>query len=92
MECAFGRTVNLKDQHIMSKKLLDINVAAKNLWGIALRGNLGYFCYHYHGRVSLAFQTASEALRLLPRRVGIFIPKGMAQLAMGLSFYAKVTV
>jgi len=47
------------------QRAIDINVVAKNLWGIAgSKSNLAYFSYYYHGRVNLAFRTSNEGLQI----------------------------
>ena len=49
--CEFERSSNY------FQRALDINVAAKNLWGIAtMKSNLAYFSYCYPGKINLAFQ------------------------------------
>jgi tetratricopeptide (TPR) repeat protein len=47
------------------QRALDINIAAKTLWGIAItKGNLAHWCYLYPGKINLGFQTTAEALRI----------------------------
>jgi class 3 adenylate cyclase/tetratricopeptide (TPR) repeat protein len=56
--CEFDKAI------IYMQKALDINIAAKNLWGIAItKGNLAHFYHFYAGMVSLGLQTTAEALR-----------------------------
>jgi tetratricopeptide (TPR) repeat protein len=45
------------------QRTLDINAAAKNLWGVAMiKSNLTYFCYYYPGRISQTIKSSAEAL------------------------------
>jgi class 3 adenylate cyclase/tetratricopeptide (TPR) repeat protein len=47
------------------RKAHDINVTANSLWGeSALKSALSYWGYNCQGRVSLGYQTSTEALRL----------------------------
>ena len=46
------------------QRALDINIAAKSLWGIAItKGNLAYYCYLLPGKIKLGFQTTVEGVR-----------------------------
>jgi tetratricopeptide (TPR) repeat protein len=57
--CEFAKAI------FYMQRALDINIAAKTLWGIAItKGNLAFFCYLYPGRINLGFQTTAEALRM----------------------------
>jgi class 3 adenylate cyclase/tetratricopeptide (TPR) repeat protein len=47
------------------QRALDINIAAKTLWGIAVtKANFAHFCYLFPGRIDLGFQTTAEAVRM----------------------------
>jgi tetratricopeptide (TPR) repeat protein len=71
------------------QRALDINVAAKNLWGIAaIKGNLAYSCYYYQGKIDLASQTTSEAVRIAEES-GDSFSKGIAYSSHGVSCYGK---
>jgi class 3 adenylate cyclase/tetratricopeptide (TPR) repeat protein len=71
------------------QRALDINVAAKSLWGIAaIKGNLAYSCYYFQGKIDLAFQTTSEALRIAEES-GDSFSKGIAYGSHGVSCYGK---
>jgi class 3 adenylate cyclase/tetratricopeptide (TPR) repeat protein len=71
------------------QRALDINVIAKNLWGIAgIKANLAYSCYYFQGKIDLAFQTTSEALRIAEES-GDSLSKGIAYGSHGVSCYGK---
>jgi tetratricopeptide (TPR) repeat protein len=71
------------------QKALDINVAVKNLWGIAtMKSNLAYFSYFYHGRIDLSFRTSNEGLQIAEESGDIY-PKAMAYVILGASCYGK---
>ena len=71
------------------QRALDINMAAKSLWGIAaIKGNLAYSCYYFQGKIDLAFQTTSEALRIAEES-GDSFSKGIAYGSHGVSCYGK---
>ena len=55
--CALGLNCEFERSANYFQRALDINVAAKNLWGIAvMKSNLAYFSYYYHGKINLAIQ------------------------------------
>jgi tetratricopeptide (TPR) repeat protein len=71
------------------QRTLDISIAAKSLWGIAItKGNLGYFCYFYPGRINLGFQTTAEALRAAEES-GDIMSKGYIYSSHGIFCYAR---
>ena len=71
------------------QRALDINIAAKSLWGIAItKGNLAYFCYFYPGRINLGFQTTAEALRIAEES-GDIMSKGYVYSSHGIFCYAR---
>jgi tetratricopeptide (TPR) repeat protein len=71
------------------QRTLDISIAAKNLWGIAItKGNLAYFCYFYPGRINLGFQTTTEALRAAEES-GDIMSKGYVYSSHGIFCYAR---
>jgi class 3 adenylate cyclase/tetratricopeptide (TPR) repeat protein len=56
--CEFDKAISYM------QKALDIEVAAKILWAIAItKGNLAHYCYLFPGRINLGFQATAEALR-----------------------------
>ena len=71
------------------QRTLDISIAAKSLWGIAItKGNLAYFCYFYPGRINLGFQTTAEALRAAEEG-GDIMSKGYVYSSHGIFCYAR---
>jgi len=71
------------------QRTLDISIAAKSLWGIAItKGNLAYFCYFYPGRINIGFQTTAEALRAAEES-GDIMSKGYVYSSHGIFCYAR---
>jgi class 3 adenylate cyclase/tetratricopeptide (TPR) repeat protein len=71
------------------QRALDINFAAKNVWGIsATKSALSYFSYYHHGKIGLQFQTTEEALSIAEESGDIY-PKAMAYTNHGFSCYGK---
>jgi tetratricopeptide (TPR) repeat protein len=83
MNCEFERSTNY------FQRALDINVAVKNLWGIAtMKSNLAYFSHWYHGRIDLQFKTSNEGLQIAEESGDIY-SKAMAYVSHGTSNYGK---
>jgi tetratricopeptide (TPR) repeat protein len=81
--CEFERSANY------FQRALDINVAAKNLWGIGImKSNLALFSYFYNGRVDLAFRTSNEGLQIA-EECGDIYSKAIAYVIHGTSCYGK---
>ena len=81
--CEFDRAI------FYMQRALDINIAAKNLWGIAItKGNLAHYCYFYPGRINLGFQTTAEALRIAEES-GDIISKGYVYSSHGTFCYGR---
>jgi len=81
--CEFERSA----QYI--QRALDINLAAKNLWGIAtMKSNLALFSHFYHGRINQAFRTSNEGLQIAEESGDIY-SKAMAYVIHGYSCYGK---
>jgi class 3 adenylate cyclase/tetratricopeptide (TPR) repeat protein len=81
--CEFERSANYL------QNALDINVAAKNLWGIStMKSNLAYFSYFHNGKINLQFKTSNEGLQIAEESGDAF-SKGMAYIIHGISCYAK---
>ena len=71
------------------QKALDINIAGKSLWGIAItKGNLAYFCYFYPGRINIGFQTTADALSIAEES-GDIMSKGYVYSSHGIFCYAR---
>jgi tetratricopeptide (TPR) repeat protein len=86
---ALGWNCEFERAALYVQRALDINVAAKSLWGIAaIKGNLAYSCYYFQGKIDLAFQTTSEALRIAEES-GDSFSKGIAYGSHGVSCYGK---
>jgi tetratricopeptide (TPR) repeat protein len=72
-----------------AEKALKINVMANVLWGIvAIKTNMVNWPYLRQGKVELAYQTGIEALRIADES-GDINSKGLANLALGISYYFK---
>lgn len=83
MNCEFERSAHY------FQKALDINVAAKNLWGIAtMKSNLAYFSHWYHGTMDMAFRTSDEGLQIAEESGDIY-PRAFAYVIHGTIYYGK---
>jgi tetratricopeptide (TPR) repeat protein len=57
--CEFERSANY------FQKCLDINMAIKNLWGVAImKSSMGLCCYYFPGKIDLGFKMTHEAVRI----------------------------
>jgi tetratricopeptide (TPR) repeat protein len=69
--------------------ILDINLAARNLWGTAvIKSMLAYFSYYNHGKINLQFKTTGEGLRIAEESGDIY-SKALAYSSHGISCYGK---
>ncbi|NWG01962.1 MAG: AAA family ATPase [Syntrophaceae bacterium] len=83
MNCEFERSVHY------FQRALDINVAAKNLWGIAtMKSNLAYFSHWYQGTMDMAFKISNEGLQIAEESGDIY-PKAFAYVIHGTIYYGK---
>jgi tetratricopeptide (TPR) repeat protein len=81
--CEFGRSANY------IQRALDINVAAKNLWGIStLKSNLALLCYYFSGKVHLGFQISTEAVDIAEESGDIY-SKAVAYVIHGILHLGK---
>ncbi len=81
--CEFEKSAN----HI--QRAIDINSAAKILWGIVVtKSILSYSCYYHHGKINLQFKTSDEALRISEESGDIY-SKAIAYTGYGVSCYGK---
>ena len=81
--CEFERSANYL------QRALDINLAAKNLWGIAFaKSTLAYYSYYYYGKIELQFKTTEEALHIAEESGDIY-SKAVAYVSHGVSCYGK---
>jgi class 3 adenylate cyclase/tetratricopeptide (TPR) repeat protein len=71
------------------QRALDINLAAKNLWGISIvKSVLSYLCYFYSGKINMAFRTTSEAIGIAEESGDIY-SKAISYVSHGASCYGK---
>jgi class 3 adenylate cyclase/tetratricopeptide (TPR) repeat protein len=83
LNCEFERSTHY------IQRTLDINVAAKNLWGIsAIKSMLAIFSYSYNGKIDLQFRTTNESLRIAEESGDIY-SKGLAYASHGASCFGK---
>jgi len=81
--CEFERSIKYL------QRAIDINVAAKNSWGIAIsKSNLAYFSHWYHGKIDLQFKTSNEGLQMAEESGDIY-SKAIAHSSHGASCYGK---
>jgi class 3 adenylate cyclase/tetratricopeptide (TPR) repeat protein len=81
--CEFERSANYL------QKALDINLAAKNLWGIAFaKSTLAYYSYCHHGKIELQFKTTEGALHIAEESGDIY-SKAATYVSHGVSCYGK---
>jgi tetratricopeptide (TPR) repeat protein len=81
--CEFERSVKYL------QRAIDINVAAKNSWGVAIsKSNLAYFSHWYHGKIDLQFKTSNEGLQIAEESGDIY-SKAIAYSSHGASCYGK---
>jgi class 3 adenylate cyclase/tetratricopeptide (TPR) repeat protein len=81
--CEFERSENY------FRRAIDINVVAKNLWGISvMKSMLTYFCYYHAGRINLQFDTSREALQIAEESGDIY-SKAISYVNHGISCYSK---
>jgi len=81
--CEFERSIKYL------QRAIDINVAAKNFWGVAIsKSNLAYFSHWYHGRIDLQFKTSNEGLQIAEESGDIY-SKAIVHVSHGTSCYGK---
>jgi len=87
--CGFGSNCEFEKSANYFQKALNINLAVRNLWGIALvKSQLAYFSYYYGGKINLQFKTTSEALRIAEESGDIY-SKAIVYICHGSSCYGK---
>jgi tetratricopeptide (TPR) repeat protein len=87
--CALGSNCEFERSASYFQRAVDINVAVKNLWGIAvMKSNLAYFSYWYHGRIDLQFKTSNEGLQIAEESGDIY-SKATAYPSHGTSCFGK---
>ncbi len=81
--CEFEKATGLM------QKAVDINVAAKNLWGIAsTQATFAYLCFFLSGRIDLGFRTSAEAVQIAEES-GDGYSKGVAYACHGVSCFGR---
>jgi tetratricopeptide (TPR) repeat protein len=87
--CLLGWNCEFEKAEQYIQKALDINLTAKNLWGIAvMKSNLACFGYHYPGKINLGFQITDEAVRTAEES-GDSLSKGISYVSHGMSCFGK---
>jgi tetratricopeptide (TPR) repeat protein len=64
--CEFEKALNYL------QKALDVNLAAKNLWGIAATKSNQALCYYWAGKIDLGFQVTQEAVHIAEQSGDIY--------------------
>jgi predicted ATPase/class 3 adenylate cyclase len=81
--CEFEKSTNY------FQKSLNINVAAKNMWGISsVKSSMAYFSYYHNGKINLQFETTDESIQIAEESRDIY-SKAHAYVIHGVSCYAK---
>jgi len=71
------------------QKAVDINTAARSLWGIAsMKAQLAYFSYFFMGRINALTELSSEALEIA-QESGDPISKGISHTTYGRACFSK---
>jgi tetratricopeptide (TPR) repeat protein len=87
--CALSYNCEFERSENYFRRAIDINVAAKNLWGISVMKSMeAYFCYYHSGRINLQFKTTEEAIKIAEESGDIY-SKAIAYVCHGISCYAK---
>jgi len=87
--CALGWNCEYEKALNYFQKAVDMNVAAKNLWGIAgMKSHLAYFSYYHYGKIDLQFKTTREALGIAEQSGDIY-SEGMSYVSHGISCFGK---
>jgi len=94
--CALGWNCEFEKSKDYFQKALDINVAAKNGWGIVvLKSTLALFSYFHSGKIVLGFQTTMEAVHTAEEsgdiysKANSYTSHGISCLGMGLLHEAE---
>jgi len=87
--CALGFNCEFEKSTNYFRKGLDINVAVKNMWGIATtKSCMAYFSYYHNGKTNLQFETTNESIQIAEESRDIY-SKAYAYVIHGVSCYAK---
>jgi len=83
MDCDFEKTRRCIQRSV------DINVAAKSLWGIAsMKAQLAYFGHYWAGKIDSLTELSLEALKVAEES-GDPISRGMSHTTYGMACYAR---
>jgi predicted ATPase len=87
--CLLGWNCEFEKAEQYIQRALNINLAAKNLWGIAvMKSNLACFGYHYPGKMNRGFQITDEAVQIAEES-GDSLSKGISYVSHGMSCFGK---
>ncbi len=87
--CALGFNCEFERSTNYFQRAIDVNLAVKNLWGIAaMKSALSYFSYYQNGKIDLQFQTTQEAVRIAEESGDIY-SKALGYTSHGISCYGK---
>jgi class 3 adenylate cyclase/tetratricopeptide (TPR) repeat protein len=87
--CLLGWNCEFEKAEQYIQRALDINLTAKNLWGIAvMKSNLACFGYHYPGKMNLGLQITDEAVQTAEES-GDSLSKGISYVSHGMSCFGK---
>jgi len=87
--CLLGWNCEFEKAEQYIQRALDINLAVKNLWGIAvMKSNLACFGCHYLGKMNRGFQITSEAVQAAEES-GDSLSKGISYVSHGMSCFGK---
>jgi tetratricopeptide (TPR) repeat protein len=87
--CLLGWNCEFEKAEQYIQRALDINLTAKNLWGIAvMKSNLACFGYHYPGKMNRGFQITDEAVQIAEES-GDSLSKGISYVSHGMSCFGK---
>jgi tetratricopeptide (TPR) repeat protein len=87
--CLLGWNCEFEKAEQYIQRALDINLAAKNLSGIAvMKSNLACFCCHYPGKMNLGFQITEEAVQTAEES-GDSLSKCISYVSHGISCFGK---
>jgi tetratricopeptide (TPR) repeat protein len=87
--CLLGWNCEFEKAEQYIQKALDINLAAKNLWGIAvMKSNLACFGCHYLGKMNRGFKITSEAVQAAEES-GDPLSKSISYVSHGMSCVGK---
>jgi class 3 adenylate cyclase/tetratricopeptide (TPR) repeat protein len=94
--CALGWNCEFERSANYFQKGLDINVAVKSLWGIAIiKSTLALYCCYLPGKIDLGFQTTQEVVHIaevsgdIYSKANSYVSHGISCLGKGLLYEAQ---